>query len=89
MEVTLKVILASELDIMDAHRIIIERIHHIFKPLGGNNNPPIVAEFLSFKDKDIICQSNSKLNARNSKVFIREQFSMEIENNKHQIMPKR
>ena len=87
MEAALKTMLTSELGIMDANHIIIERIHYLFQPSDRNNNPPIVAKFLSFKDKDRIWKSKSKLKASNSKVFIREQFPMEIENNKRQIMP--
>lgn len=86
-EASLRTMLTTELEIKDTSQIIIERVHFLYQPSDRNRKPPIVAKFLCFKDKDRIWKSKSKLKDNKSKVFIREQFPMEIENNRRQIMP--
>lgn len=87
MESALKRMLTRDLDIQNTSSIIIERIHFLYPPSERNKNPPIVAKFLCFKDKDMIWKAKAKLKERGSRVYIREQFPLVIENNRRQIMP--
>lgn len=77
-------ILEKELKIENANKIVIERAHRIYAKREGQVRPVIV-KFLSFKDRQLVWLSRTKINDKKLRIF--EDYPAEITANRQQLWP--
>jgi ribA/ribD-fused uncharacterized protein len=82
-------VLETELEILHARDMAIERAHRLNDRPKGNNHVArsIIVKFLNFKDRQTVLSNVSKLAGKNSRIMVFEDYPHEIQANRQKLWP--